>query len=429
MPREVFADEIERFLETLDGVSSARVLTGPDGDISYVYVTTESALGSRGLRHGVVAALQSRFGIPIDDWRVRVTQLRAGVQPSEIPHFRVVRVEETATAADLAVTVKLQWTRGADVRSATGQARGRGGAPQRSRALAAATIAAVRDALDVPHDDLTLDRVGAVMFLDRPVVLVAVSARTAGEPEAYIGAAFEAAAPDEAAEPAIAAALDAVTRWLLHAAFAAGVPRSPHRRDHLEAMRHFVADAASQTDGPIPLRAPHHAESEPAAEAAEGASRHGTASRTAPVRALPPRSLGVIQNGQTVAIGGSPSTPSGAGRPAPSGAGRTSPTAGQSRGSETKGGTAMGLQHDTPDAGAGMRAARASSVEDGFYRSLVVERTPVHLRCRDGYEVARAIVRDAGSYALLVETADGLELFFKHAIISIRVLPKPAAQA
>ena len=89
----------------------------------------------------------------------------------------------------------------------------------------------------------------------------------------------------------------------------------------------------------------------------------------------------------------------------------------------------MGLQHDSPEAGSGVRGARGSGVEDGFYRSLVVERTPVHLRCRDGYEVARAIVRDAGTYALLVETPDGIELFFKHAIISIRILSKPAAQA
>ena len=89
----------------------------------------------------------------------------------------------------------------------------------------------------------------------------------------------------------------------------------------------------------------------------------------------------------------------------------------------------MALQHDTPDAGSGVRAGRGSGVEDGFYRSLVVERTPVHLRCRDGYEVAGAIIRDAGTYALLVETPDGVELFFKHAIISIRVLSKPAARA
>jgi len=89
----------------------------------------------------------------------------------------------------------------------------------------------------------------------------------------------------------------------------------------------------------------------------------------------------------------------------------------------------MAVQHDTPESGSGVRAGRGSGVEDGFYRSLIVERMPVHLRCRDGYEVAGAIVRDAGTYALLVETAHGLELFFKHAIISIRVLSKPAAQA
>lgn len=445
MPREIFADEIERFLGTLDGVSSARVLSGPGGDISYVYVTTESALHSRRLRHGVVAALQSRFGIPIDEWRVRVTQLRAGVQPSEIPHFRVVRVEETATAAELAVTVKLQWTRGSDVRSATGQARGRVGSAQRSRALAAATIAAVRDALDLPHAALTLDRAGAVTFLDRPVVLVAVSAGlsrpegAAGEPQTYVGAAFDdaaftaaGAAPDEAAEPAVTAALDAVTRWLLQAAFVADPSRSPHRRERLDAMRHFVLDAPADP-GPIPLPVPRREASEAAAGVSAGTAeigaRDGTASRIVPADRLPadspaimasrPRRPGSVHNGHGRAdrAAAEPDTIDGAGvapRPA---------------GPHTEGGTAMGLQHDTPEAASGMRAARASGVEDGFYRSLVVERTPVHLRCRDGYEVARAVVRDVGTYALLVETPDGLELFFKHAIISIRVLPKPAAQA
>jgi sRNA-binding regulator protein Hfq len=401
MPREVFADEIERFLETLDGVSSARVLSGSGGDISYVYVTTEGAHEGRRVRHGVLAALQSRFGIPVDDWRVRVTQLRAGVQPNEIPQFCVARVEETATAAEIAVTVKLEWTRGSDRRSATGQARGRGGPAQRPRTLAAAAIAAVRDALDVPHADLALDRVGVVTFLDRPVVLVAVSAGAAGEPETYVGAAFDDAAapaagvaPDETAEPVIAATLDAVTRWLLRAAFVDDVPRLP-RRERLEAMRHFVLDAA------------------------EPGVRHETASRITPVHALPPRHPGGPRNGQSRVDQAMPARESDPGH-----GGAAAPMS-----SLTRGGSAMGLQHDTPDVGSGMRAGRAAGVEDGFYRSLVVERTPVHLRCRDGYEVPRAVVRDAGTYALLVETPDGLELFFKHAIISIRVLPKPAAQA
>ena len=88
----------------------------------------------------------------------------------------------------------------------------------------------------------------------------------------------------------------------------------------------------------------------------------------------------------------------------------------------------MALQHGTPDAPSGLRDARTATMEDGFYRPLISDRTPVHMRCRDGYEVPRAIIREAGTHALLVETPDGLELFFKHAIISIRVLPKPAAR-
>ena len=447
MPREIFADEIERFLEALDGVSSARVLTGPGGDISYVYVTTESASDTRGLRHGVLAALQSRFGIPIDDWRVRVTQLRAGVQPTEIPDFRVVRVEETATAADLAVTVKLQWTRGSDVRSATGQARGRGGGAQRPRALAAATIAAVRDALDVPYADLSLDRVGTVTFLDRPVVLVALSVRAdpqgrVGEPQAFVGtafsdAAFAAVAPGDGAEPVITAALDAVTRWLLHAAFAVDPSLSQHRRDRLESMRRFVQDAAAEP-GPSPPRTPDHDELEPPAglrdvaagsgfTAAEPLQFHGGppagggrgTPRIPPVHPLPARRL------DSVARGHGPADP-----PARDSDPVDGPETGpRAAGPRTKGEAEMSLEHDPPDAASGVRAVRGSGVEDGFYRSLVAERTPVHLRCRDGYEVARAVVRDAGTYALLVETPDGLELFFKHAIISIRVLSKPAAQA
>ena len=459
MPREVFADEIERFLETLAGVSSARVLTGSSGDVSYVYVTTETAADSRGLRHGVVAALQSQFGIPIDEWRVRITQLRAGLQPSEIPHFRVARVEETAAGADLAVTVKLQWARGSDDRTATGQARARAGAAPRSRALAAATISAVRDALEVPHGHLTLDRVGGATFLDRPVVLVAVSAGIAGETRTFLGAAFDDGPSSAAAEPAITAALDAVTRWLLQAAFAADVARSPRRRDRLEAMRHFVLAAAEAAPvalrasqhgapdaAPVALRASQHEapDAAPVPAADSYSDRHpGMASRVAPVRALPPRRAGMPRNGARATeppaaapAGEVPPAAAETADGAPFGLARHAEhrngglqIAPRPKGPETKEGTAMGLQHDTPEVGSGVRTARAAGVEDAFYRSLVVERTPVHLRCRDGYEVPHAIVRDAGTYALLVETEDGLELFFKHAIISIRVLPKAAAQA
>jgi sRNA-binding regulator protein Hfq len=209
-------------------------------------------------------------------------------------------------------------------------------------------------------------------------------------------------------EPAVAAALDAVTRWLLYAAFPEGAGESPARQDRLEAMRHFVLDAASDT-APAAARRPHGEETETSAgEAALDAGGLRTGHGSAPAAVTSPHRFELVHNGdnrpQAYAAGAEPAL-------------------------IAKGGSEMRLQQDPPDGASAGRAARAPGVEDAFYRSLVSDRTPVHLRCRDGYEVPRAIVRDAGTYALLVETPGGLELFFKHAIISIRVLPAAGTQA
>lgn len=59
-----------------------------------------------------------------------------------------------------------------------------------------------------------------------------------------------------------------------------------------------------------------------------------------------------------------------------------------------------------------------------LFGSLIARRVPVHLRCSDGYEPGRAIIRDADRYAILIETPAGLELLYQHAVISI----VPAAQ-
>ncbi len=68
-------------------------------------------------------------------------------------------------------------------------------------------------------------------------------------------------------------------------------------------------------------------------------------------------------------------------------------------------------------------------MEDTFYQSLVEGRTPVHVRCRDGYELPYAVVKDVGTYVILFETAAGTELVFKHAIISIHLVPPQAPKA
>ena len=61
-------------------------------------------------------------------------------------------------------------------------------------------------------------------------------------------------------------------------------------------------------------------------------------------------------------------------------------------------------------------------MEDEYLRHLVASGVPVHIRCRDGYEIPEAIVKDFGTYTLLVESDTGRELIFKHGIISIRPL-------
>lgn len=73
------------------------------------------------------------------------------------------------------------------------------------------------------------------------------------------------------------------------------------------------------------------------------------------------------------------------------------------------------------------QAESGSGPEEIFYQALLAEETPVHLRCRDGYEVPSAIVRDVSAYALLVETLDGVELFLKRNVISISPIEKYGA--
>jgi sRNA-binding regulator protein Hfq len=68
------------------------------------------------------------------------------------------------------------------------------------------------------------------------------------------------------------------------------------------------------------------------------------------------------------------------------------------------------------------RFAPKSSMEDDFIRQLMSSGVSVHIRCRDGYEITDGVVRDFGTYSLLVETRGGRELVFKHGIISIRPL-------
>src|SRR5256886_9146928 len=143
MPREILADDIERFLTTVDGVVSARLLTSPSGDVDQIYITADDATEGRAARRSVVAALMTAYGIPVEPGRIQVTHLR-GSRTAELPDLKVVRVEETASGTEVSARVQVAWERAGERRTGTGQTRGPAGTAHRLRTLAAPAIDAAR---------------------------------------------------------------------------------------------------------------------------------------------------------------------------------------------------------------------------------------------------------------------------------------------
>ena len=363
MPKEIHAEEIERFLETIDGVASARLSTSPSGEIDQIYVTADDATESRAARRAVVAALVTTYGIPVEPWRVQVVHLKgfptAGVRP-----LRVVRVEETLSASETIARVQVAWEGGGDQRVGTGQAGGPVGPAHRLRALAAATIDAVRAVVEPAYRRIAVQQVSHTTCLGQPLVLVGITASSSRGQEILAGAAFE----REGTPAAVTAALDAATKWLLQGPVDESGETAPgDRRARLEAMRHFARSESGAH--PVPLALP--AETPPA---------------PAPPAVMNPD---VLEDLQEI-------------RP------------------EQKGGAAMATHHEGPRGGVASPRPARQTIEEEFYRPLIEARIPVHIRCRDGYEIAYAVLQDVGTYTLLVEAGGAAELLYKHAIISIR---------
>jgi len=383
MPREVLAEDIERFLATVEGVAAIRLLTSPSGEIDQIYVTADDAVEGRAARRSIVAALMTEYGIPVEPWRIHVTHLR-GAHASEGSDLQVVRLEETVSATEAAARVQVVWERWGERRAGTGQARGPLGVEHRLRTLVMATVDAARSVLDSEHRRVTLQQVSTATCMDHPVILVGISAQTPRGPEVFVGAAPQ---RERAPEAAVHAALDAVAKWIRHASSGDSAQAAGgDRRAHLEAMRHSM-----------------HAGARP--RPSSGGAPHPSGVSAAPPVPTPrsvngPEEPGlvhpdVLEDLQEI-------------RP------------------EQKGGAAVTAHYEGSRVGVAPPRAEPQTIEDGFYVPLVEARTPVHIRCRDGYEVAHAVLRDVGTYTLLVEAGGATELLYKHAIISIRPLAPSA---
>lgn len=409
MPSEVYAEDIEALLERLDGVAAARVVATGSGEIDRVYVTAEGDEEESAIRRAVASAMMSAYSLAIDAWRIRVARLRPVTRTQ--PRWYIQRVEEVLTATDGRIAVELL-PEGAAA-SLTGRARGQLDGASRLRTAAQATLDALKSWLEGEDRRAAVEAITPLPLATGRVMVVMLSLAGPASADRCVGSSLVEGSDVEAV---IAATLDALgkrgaarqrRRWMMR-----------DRHDELESMEAHVRRLREpQRMMPRPTPAPAFPANCPPDNGPVGA---GEADEDV---ASPAK--------QPVESGGAGSRPGGAwspGPPASEEAGSApeweeqdeSVTLEQIR-PERPGGAQVAQSVNRPDVERG-RFAPKSSMEDDFIKHLISTGALVHIRCRDGYEITDGVLKDLGTYTVLVETRGGQELVFKHGIISIRPL-------
>lgn len=384
MPREVFADEIEAFLERLDTVAAARVVANEGGEIERIYATSESARDDSTIRRSIASALMSQFNIHLDGWRIQVAHLEPTVEAEPIPECHLVRFEETITETTMRVVVDLRYEREGSHKTLSGTAQAPVGQVHRQRTAALATVEALRPLAERSGSRPTLEGLTVIPFAGATVALVAISLASEHATVLRIGA--ETVTGNEA-EAVVAAVLDAVRKPVRMMAEPRRGRSDRHRQ--FEGLRRHYEQLIRTDAGPPPAAAPL----EEQVRTSVGKEDPDPPQAEVPLPVAAPAGAAAQDAIQTMTDI----------RP------------------EREGGATTVMREETR--GDGLPAAKAAprfSVEDSFYRRLVTTGVPVHIRCRDGYEIPTAIIRDFGTYSLMVEANGVQELVFKHGIIAIR---------
>jgi len=387
VPREVFAEEIEAFLERLDAVTAARVVANEAGEIERIYVTTESSRDDGTIRRAITSALMSQFSLPIDGWRVQIAHLEPEAHLEGFPVCHLVRLEETITETLTRVVVDLRYEHEGAQKTITGSAQAPPGQAHRLRTVALATIEALRPIIERSGYRPSLEGLTLMPFAGATVALAAVSLASVRTSALHVGA--EAVVASEA-EAVVGAVLDA-TRKPSRPVSPSGRPGKVRadRREQFEGIRqHYerlIRQDAGATAPPTPL------EGEPPQSEMPGPGGDLPGYVSGPsVATLPAPSPGDVIRDLTEI------------RP------------------ERQGGAPVMREELRADGPSASKGPGRLSVEDAFYRRLVAAGAPVYIRCRDGYEIPSAVVRDYGTYSLMVEVNGIQELVFKHGIIAIR---------
>jgi sRNA-binding regulator protein Hfq len=406
MPSEVYAEDLEALLERLDGVAAARVVATDAGEIDRIYITAEGEEDEPAIRRSVGSALMSGYSLAVDPWRIRIARLRP-TGPTR-PRWFMQRVEEILTATDVRVSVELRAAEGSTA-PLIGRARGPLDAASRLRTAAQATLDALKAWLEADERRAAVEAISLLPLATGRALLVVLSLAGPASADRYIGAAL---VEGSEAEAVIAATLDALGKrgtalqrrgWMMR-----------DRQDELESMEaHFRRLREPQRVMPQPARVPTFP--------ANGPAEHDGPAEHVPLETPRPPLEPQIPKPQMP----EPRMP----EPEPDDSAEVAPawddedevaTLEQIR-PERPGGAEVAQPMNRPEIERG-RFAPKSSMEDDFIKHLMATGVPVHIRCRDGYEITDGIVKDFGTYSLLVETRGGRELVFKHGIISLRPL-------
>lgn len=397
MRSEVYAEDIEALLERLDGVAAARVVATDAGDVDRIYVTATGVRDESRLRQEISAALMSQYSLTVDGSRVHVARLRT---PSARPRWYVQRVEETVTASEVKVGVELQSDEGT-VAALVGRSRGMTDAASRMRTAALATLDALKSVFEAEDRRVTVESIVPVTLAAGAAVVVALSVAGPSAAHRYVGTAL---VEGSEAEAVIAATLDALGKRSEGAARHGWV-----RQDRRQALEH-LEDRFRRQREPEP-QMPPAGDVEPPMDS------------VVLERQVQPAAPAVEEPGTE---NPEPEAPGGEGhlqatmQPTPADDGvqdEDDATLDQIR-PQSQRGAPMGQPMNRMDLE--RRLQPKGSMEDDFFRHLVTTGVPVHIRCREGYEIHGGVVKDFGTYSLLVESDGGRELVFKHGIISIR---------
>ena len=224
-------EEAEALILSLMGVTSARVVTRPGGEVTEIHVVTTDEVAPKQTVRNVESVLLANLDLAVDHRMISVAQTRGPVRESRSspalesaptrpsPEKRLVfrsHSVETERAHRLRHRVEIEW----DGRRYTGEASAPDLSRARLEAAAEATLSAVEVAVaaTLEGDDdaragvsLEVDGVKVIQAFDRQFVVVAVHAFGGRDVVSLAGAT---AVEESADRAAILATLQATDRWV-----------------------------------------------------------------------------------------------------------------------------------------------------------------------------------------------------------------------